>query len=112
MHKIKITAIRKADYKDLQQKYENPIQHACDIQEGQVFIANGWQRPEGMCESAWESISPFVMKTNPFELDFDSYILQSEPKQQENGKLWQTAIGLQQVDGLTPSKYLYETAKK
>lgn len=47
MHKIKITAIRKADYKDLQQKYENPIQHACDIQEGQVFIANGWQRPEG-----------------------------------------------------------------
>ena len=59
--KIKITAIRKADYKDLQQKYENPIQHACDIQEGQVFIANGWQRPEGMCESAWESISPFVM---------------------------------------------------
>ena len=21
----------------------------------------GWQRPEGMCESAWESISPFVM---------------------------------------------------
>ena len=58
---IKITAIRKADYKDLQQKYENPIQHACDIQEGQVFIANGWQRPEGMCESAWEIISPFVM---------------------------------------------------
>ena len=61
MHKIKITAIRKADYKDLQQKYENPIQHTCDLQEGQVFIANGWQRPEGMCESAWESISPFVM---------------------------------------------------
>ena len=61
MQKIKITAIRKADYKDLQQKYENPIQHACDIQEGQVFIANGWQRPEGMCVSAWESISPFVM---------------------------------------------------
>ena len=31
---------------------------------------------------------------------------------QEKGKLWQTAIGLQQVDGLTPSKYLYETAKR
>ena len=51
-------------------------------------------------------------KLNPFKLDFDSYILQSEPEQQENGKFWQTAIGLQQVDGLTPSKYLYETAKK
>ena len=51
-------------------------------------------------------------KTNLFEIDFDSYILQSEPEKQENGKLWQTAIGLQQVDGLTPSKYLYETAKR
>ena len=49
---------------------------------------------------------------NPFEIDFDSYILQSEPEKKENGKLWQTAIGLQQVDGLTPSKYLYETAKR
>lgn len=48
----------------------------------------------------------------PFALDFDSYILQSEPSKQEKGKLWQTAIGLQQVDGLTPSKYLYETAKR
>ena len=53
-----------------------------------------------------------IEKNNPFKLDFDSYILQSEHEKQENGKLWQTAIGLQQVDGLTPSKYLYETAKK
>ncbi|WP_407425533.1 Fic family protein [Treponema sp.] len=51
-------------------------------------------------------------KSSPFEIDFDSYILQCEPARQENGKLWQTAIGLQQVDGLTPSKYLYETAKR
>lgn len=61
MNKIKITAVRKADYKDLQLKYENPIQHACDVTEGQVWIADGWARPEGFCESAWESISPFVM---------------------------------------------------
>ena len=47
-------------------------------------------------------------KINPFEIDFDSYIQQREPSQQENGKLWQTAIGLQQVDGLSTSKYLYE----
>ena len=45
MHKIKITAIRKADYKDLQQKYENPIQHACDIQEGHLMAQpNAWFR--------------------------------------------------------------------
>lgn len=28
---------------------------------GQVFIANGWEKPEGLCESAWQSMSPFVM---------------------------------------------------
>lgn len=49
---------------------------------------------------------------NQFEIDFDSYIMQSEPGQKENGKLWQTAIGLQQVDGLIPSEYLYKTAKR
>ena len=43
------------------EKYENPMEHACDIEEGQVFIAEGWKRLEGFCESAWESISPFVM---------------------------------------------------
>ena len=51
-------------------------------------------------------------RQNLFEIDFDSYILQTESEQQENGKLWQTSIGLQQVDGLSPSKYLYETAKR
>lgn len=61
MKKIRITAVRKADYKELQAKYENPIKHACDIEEGQVFICEDWTRPEGMCVSAWESVSPFVM---------------------------------------------------
>ena len=49
---------------------------------------------------------------NPFEFDFDSYIREVEPCKQEKGKNWATAIGLQKVDGLTPSKYLYETAKR
>ena len=61
MKKVKITAVRKAEYTDLMEKYENPMEHACDIREGDVFIANGWERPEGFCLSAWESISPFVM---------------------------------------------------
>lgn len=61
MKKVKITVMRMAQYEDLMALYENPIEHACDMQLGQVFIANGWQRPDGMCESAWESMSPFVM---------------------------------------------------
>lgn len=53
--------MRKACYQDLMEQYENPMEHACDVEEGQVFIADGWKRPEGLCESAWESMSPFVM---------------------------------------------------
>ncbi len=53
--------MRKAFYKDLAEKYENPIEHACDLEEGQVFISNGWEKPDGMCQSAWDSMSAFVM---------------------------------------------------
>ncbi len=53
--------MKTACYKDLMEKYENPISHACDMHEGQVFLANGVEKPEGFCDSAWESISPFVM---------------------------------------------------
>ena len=61
MKKIKITVMRIACYQDLMEQYENPIEHACDMQVGQVFIADGWRKPEGFCDSAWETISPFVM---------------------------------------------------
>ena len=44
--------------------------------------------------------------------DFDEYVRQSEPDKKEKGIIWQTAIGLQQVDGLKPSAYLIETAKQ
>ena len=61
MKKCRITVMRKANYTDLSEKYENPIQHACDVEEGQVFIANGWEKPEGFCSSAWDTLSPFVL---------------------------------------------------
>jgi len=61
MKKCKITVMKMARYDDLIETYENPIQHACDMKLGQTFIANGWQKPDGMCDSAWESMSAFVM---------------------------------------------------
>lgn len=61
MKKCRITVMRMARYDDLIEKYENPLEHPCDMREGQVFIANGWERPEGLCLSAWESMSPFVL---------------------------------------------------
>ena len=60
MKKVKITAIRKVWYQDLSAKYENPIEHSCDIEEGQVFISCEGQKPEGLCDSAWESMQAFV----------------------------------------------------
>lgn len=44
--------------------------------------------------------------------NFDEYIRQGEPNKAEKAKVWKTAIGLQQVDGLTPSDYLIATAKQ
>ena len=44
--------------------------------------------------------------------EFDEYIRQVEPFAQESANAWKTAIGLQQVDGLKPSSYLLETARK
>ena len=43
--------------------------------------------------------------------NFDEYIRQGEPQKREKGYAWQTAIGLQAIDGLKPSDYLIETVK-
>ena len=61
MKKIRITVKRTACYRDLIEEYENPIEHACEMKLGQVFVCNGWARPEGFCDSAWDTVSPFVM---------------------------------------------------
>ena len=60
MKNVKITAIRKACYPDLMAKYENPIEHACDVAEGAVWISVNGEKPETLCHSAWESMAAFV----------------------------------------------------
>jgi len=44
--------------------------------------------------------------------NFEEYLRQGEPNKAEKAKVWKTAIGLQQIDGLKPSEYLIETAKQ
>ena len=60
MPKIKITVMRQTVYTDLMEQFENPIEHACDLTVGQIFFVERMERPEGLCESAWESMMPFV----------------------------------------------------
>jgi fido (protein-threonine AMPylation protein) len=44
--------------------------------------------------------------------NFEEYLRQGEPNKVEKAKVWKTAIGLQQVDGLKPSDYLIATARQ
>ena len=60
MGKVRITALRKTTYPDLMARFENPIEHACEVREGQVWISENGERPEGMCPSAWDSMKPFA----------------------------------------------------
>ena len=84
MNKVRITAIRQTVYPDLMAKYENrwnserhpslledgrvvteedevnPIEHTCDVREGQEWISIDGKQPGGMCPSAWESMRQFV----------------------------------------------------
>ncbi len=61
MKRCKITVVRMASYPDLSERYENPIEHACVMCEGQEFISENALCPAGFCDSAWQSLLPFVM---------------------------------------------------
>lgn len=60
MKKVKITVMKMVRHEDLIEKYENPISHACDVEMGQVWFAVDGQKPDGLCDSAWESMGYFV----------------------------------------------------
>ena len=57
---VKITAVKVSRFDDLIEKYENPIQHACSIKEGQVFYSNNGEKPTGLCEEAWKAMKDYV----------------------------------------------------
>ena len=51
-------------------------------------------------------------KKEKWNMELSEYIKQGEPNQKEKAKTWETAIGLQEVDGLKPSRYLIDIAKE
>ena len=52
------------------------------------------------------------MSEKNWQFELEEYIKQGEPGKIEKSEAWQTAIGLQAVDGLTTSEYLIDTAKE
>ena len=70
MKKCKITVMKMARYDDLIEKYENPLDNACDMVVGQTFVSNDGQKPDGMCDSAWGSMEYFVRELSNGGGDF------------------------------------------
>lgn len=60
MKKCKITVMKKVWHEELSALFENPVEHACDMEEGQTFVCVDCKMPEGFCDSAWNSLYPFV----------------------------------------------------
>ncbi|MBP5211180.1 MAG: TIGR04076 family protein [Bacteroidales bacterium] len=58
--RVRITAVKQILHSDLAAKYENPLDHGCDLTVGQVWISENGECPEGMCHAAWDSMRPFV----------------------------------------------------
>ena len=70
MNKVRITVKKIARYDDLMEQYENPIEHTCDVKEGQVWISVDGKSPEGLCPSAWGSMKEFVESLSRGEGNF------------------------------------------
>lgn len=62
MKTVKITVMKMVCHEDLMALYENPIEHACDMQVGQTFYSVGGEKPDGLCDSAWESMRAFAVE--------------------------------------------------
>ncbi|MCD8345815.1 MAG: TIGR04076 family protein [Oscillospiraceae bacterium] len=61
MKNCRITVLKIARHDDLIEKYELPLENPCMMSEGQVFLTNGLEKPENFCDSAWQTLFPFVM---------------------------------------------------
>lgn len=62
MYNVRITVKRIVVHQDLIDEYENPIEHACMMKEGDSFISVNGECPEGFCDSAWASMETFVQE--------------------------------------------------
>ena len=61
MKKLRITVMKITTYPELSERYETPQPFPCSMHEGDVFYADGWQKPDGFCDSAWQTRSPFAL---------------------------------------------------
>ena len=101
MKYIKITVLKKVFHEDLSTKYENIIEHACELKEGQVFISKRGEMPKGMCSEAWKSVGEFANRLYNGETNlFDGWM-----------KNPNSAV-ISCNDGIRPVSFLIEVIEK
>ena len=62
LKKLRITVMKSQPISELSERYETPQPFPCSMHfEGDVFYADGWQKPDGFCDSAWQTLSPFAL---------------------------------------------------
>lgn len=61
MKDVSIEVLRMADYADLSELYELPMENACMMKVGQSWISHEAEMPKGFCSSAWMNLQPFVL---------------------------------------------------
>ena len=97
MKQIKITVMKKVCHADLISEYENPLENPCDMEIGQVFISDGMEKPAGLCQSAWETMSAFVIGLSHGAEDFYNGWMKNKK-----------AVMLSCNDGFRPVSFLIE----
>lgn len=62
MNKVKITVLKRTFHKELAEQYAASSIGPCEYtREGMTFVcANGWQKPEGLCDTAWKALMEYV----------------------------------------------------
>ncbi|MCL2353947.1 MAG: TIGR04076 family protein [Defluviitaleaceae bacterium] len=71
MKEVKITVIKKTVMEDLLKEYGGEGLGICKLhEEGQEYICNGWQKPEGLCDNAWKSMMEYVIALSHGGKDF------------------------------------------
>ena len=58
MKKLRITVMKITTYPELSERYETPQPFPCSMHEGDVFYADGWQKPGGFCVADALSVCP------------------------------------------------------
>ena len=61
MKNVRITVLKRTFNEDIANKFAVDRFGLCELhKEGEEFISNGWEKPQGLCESAWQSMSHYV----------------------------------------------------